>query len=519
MTRKTADLLIVGAGSAGCVLAARLSAAGLRILLIEAGGEPTDPRIADPAAWGLLQGSAVDWAYETVPQPGMAGRIHPCPRGRVVGGSSAIHAMGHMRGHPSDIDAWAAAGATGWDWAALRPYFERCETSPFAPEPGYGGSGPMQLMQPPAPHPLSLAHIQAGIDVGLSPIRDHNGPCMAGPTLNTMTIRDGKRLSVADAYLTAEVRARPNLSVQTGIEVDRLTFDADGRANGIKGRREGQQITLNALAGVVLAAGSIGSPAILMRSGLGPAAALLKLGIPLRHDLPGVGQNLQDHLLSAGNVYTARRLVPPTGTQHSEAMTYIAAADAAPDAAPELVVGICTLPIVSDGLVPSNPAVPHGEGYTLMFGITHPRSRGSVMLTSADPAAPPQIDPRYLTAPEDRDHFVQAMDWARRIGAAPGYDAWRGHEVFPQPHDLEDDAAKLAFIERAAITHHHPVGTCRMGSDRDAVVRPDLSVPGVSGLYVVDGSILPTLTTGPVNAAILAVAERASDILARATGR
>lgn len=516
MADETADLLIVGAGSAGCVLASRLSAKGLRILLIEAGNEPDDPRIADPSAWGLLQGSAVDWAFETTPQPGLAGRSHPCPRGRVVGGSSAIHAMGHMRGHPSDIDAWAAAGATGWDWAALRPYFERSEASPFAPEAGYGGSGPMHLMQPSAPHPLSLAHIQAGIDLGLSPIRDHNGPHMSGPTLNTMTIRGGERLSVADAYLTASVRARSNLLVQTGIEVDRLTFDAEGRANGIAGRREGQPVAFNARGGVILAAGSIGSPVILMRSGLGPADALRDLGISPRRDLPGVGRNFQDHLLSAGNVYTSRQPVPPTTTQHSESLTYIAAADAAPGDAPELVVGICTLPIVSDGLEPPQPPIPQGEGYTVMFGITHPRSRGSVTLTSADPAAPPRIDPQYLTAPEDRNHLVQAMDWARRIGGASGYEAWRGEEIFPQAHDLTDDATKLAFIERAAITHHHPIGTCRMGLDRDAVVRPDLSVSGVSGLYVVDGSILPTLTTGPVNAAILAVAERASDILAKA---
>lgn len=509
-----ADVIIVGAGSAGCVLAARLSQdPRLRITLIEAGAEPDDPRIAVPAAWPELQNSAVDWAFRTTPQPELAGRVHPCPRGRVVGGSSAIHAMGHVRGHPDDFDAWHAAGATGWTWDALVPYFRMSENSPFADATLYGGDGPLTLCQPATPHPLTRCHIAAGVEVGLTPIRDHNGPVMAGPTLNTMTIKDGRRLSVSDAYLHSAVRARRNLRIETGITVDRLMIGPDGRATGFTGRRGGHPVAMSASRAVILSAGSIGSPAILMRSGFGPAADLARLGIPVRRDMPGIGENLQDHLLSAGNVYRALQPVPPTTTQHSESLTYIQAIAADPRAAPELVVGVISAPILSDGLEGLAAAADIGEGYTLMFGITHPRSRGRLRLTSADPEVQPQIDPAYLTTEIDRDHFQQALDWARRIGGARAYDGWRLAEVFPRPQDLADAEARRNFIACAAVTHHHPIGTCRMGTDPLAVVRPDLTVQGVHGLYVVDGSTLPSLTTGPVNAAIVAVAERAAEML------
>lgn len=510
----TADVIIVGAGSAGCVLAARLTeTTGLRVLLLEAGDEARDPRIATPAAWPLLQKTAIDWDFAIEPQPHLAGRAEAWPRGRVVGGSSAIHAMGHMRGHRRDFEAWVRAGAIGWDHDTLLPFFMASESAAFAQGRGYGADGPLPLMQPTTPHPLTLAHIAAGTALGLTPIRDHNGAEMAGPTLNTMTIRDGRRVSVADAYLTAIVRARPGFALRCCAVVDRITFDGGTDAQRATGVRLSDGTQIAARAGVVLCAGSIASPMILMRSGIGPAQALARLGIAPRRDAPDVGANLQDHLLASGNVYAAHNPVPPTTTQHSESLTYIHARGQTPDDAPELVVGVVSGPVVSDALRMRGTVVPP-DAYTLMFGITHPRSRGYLTLTSADPHAPPRIDPCYLTDPTDRSHFLEALTWARRLGHAAPYDRFRKAEVLPCASDLGCAAAMADFIAMAATTHHHPVGTCAMGG----TVAPDLGVTGVQGVFVCDGSVLPGLTTGPVNAAIVAVAERGATLLARRLG-
>lgn len=493
------DYLVVGAGTAGSVLAARLSeATELRVALIEAGGRPKDPAIGDPLAWPSLQGRDFDWCYSTLPQAGTAGRVHPWPRGRALGGSSILNAMAHVRGHPSDFDGWHCPG---WGFADLLPYFIRSENSDRGASDWHGVGGPLHLITPKEPHPVTQAYRAAAQESGLTPTEEHNGPRMAGPTLNTLTIKEGRRQSTADAYLTDEVLGRPNLTLLTGRPVAELLFEGT-RCCGLR-LADGSR--LRAERGVILAAGAIASPLLLLRAGIGPAAELAALGLAVRSDLPGVGRNLQDHLLSGGNVYRARRPLPPSKYQGSESLLYIHRRE--DGGAPELVLACALAPVVTDCLPP-----PEGPAYTIMYGFTRPRSRGTLRLASSDPAAPPLIDPNYLAEDYDRAVYLEALERARDLGASPALADWRADEHLPGPA-CRGKAALLRFLGQAAHTHHHPVGTCRMGADPQAVVDHGLQVRGHPGLYVVDASVFPTVRTGPTNAAIVALAERASDLL------
>ncbi|MEQ8479776.1 MAG: GMC family oxidoreductase [Hoeflea sp.] len=492
------DILIIGGGSAGSLLAARLSEDPERqVLMIEAGDEATDPDIWNPAAWPALQGRSYDWDYRTEPQAGTAGRIHHWARGRLVGGSSCLHAMGYMRGHPDDFVPWAeATGDARWSWDGLLPAFEANEDHEIE---GRGG-GPLTIHRSDAEaSPLTHAFVAAGAAHGLPRLQGHNEGVMIGVTPNSMNIRDGKRVMVADAWLTPEVRARKNLTIKTGALARRLVLTGNAVEHvEIIGRDGAAHIAAKK---VLLCAGSLESPALLMRSGIGPRDVLGAAGVDCIFDMPGIGRNLQDHLLGAGNLYATRKHLPPSRLQHSESMAYMRAGSFSEGGQPEIVVGCGVAPIVSERFEAPGP----GTAYSLLFGVTHPTSRGTLKITGPEPGDRLIIDPAYLSTERDRDLFRAALEAARSIGRSDELAEWRDHEILPGP--LETRKQIDAFIADAAITHHHPCGTCRMGKDERAPVDADLRLKALDNLFVVDASVMPNLTAGPIHAAVLAIAE------------
>jgi pyridoxine 4-oxidase len=497
------DVLVVGAGSAGSVIASRLSEdATCQVGLIEAGQMPIDPDIADPLKWTQIQGRSYDWAYRTVPQPFTANRVHEWPRGKVVGGSSCLHAMAYVRGHPDDFILWEKAGGARWSYEGLLPYFKRSEAFTAFTTPSRGNVGPLDVMLPDeAVSPIARAYMAAGNALGAPKISDHNTGQLAGTTPNSLNIRNGRRLSVADAYLTPEVLARPNLALLTGYEIEHIEFDGP-RAAGVLAVVDGVSEHVSADR-VVLCAGAISSPLILMRSGIGDPETMHSAGIGCRIESREVGANLQDHLLALGNVYRSKKPVPPSRLQHSESLMYLHSGDITlTDGSPDIVLGCVIAPSAAEGL--ETPA--YGSAYTILCGVTHPTSRGRILPGGPGRNDTPIIDPRYLESEYDRLTFRKALKIAREVGHHPALAEWRDVEIQPGPA-TRTDAQLDDFIARAASTHHHPCGTCRMGSDDHAVVDPDLRVKGLDNVFVVDASIIPQIPSGPINAAVVAIAE------------
>lgn len=484
------DYVVVGAGSAGCALARRLSDhPDVSVALIEAGGADDRPEIGAPTEYFKLWGTDVDWSYTSVPQAGTNDRVFDLPRGRVLGGTSSINGMVYLRGASGDYDAWAANGCTGWDWMGVQRAFEAME----------------EILLPAVlddHHPLSEVFIAAAEQAGYARNPFFDSGTLDGVGWNRSTIANGRRNSSYRAFL-APVLDRSNLSVISNTTVDRVLADPHGRVHGVETRG-----TLGGLLGridsarVVLCGGAFESPRLLLASGIGPADQLRTVGVEALIDLP-VGQNLIDHLL-IGVVYTSGRPVSLTHSMVTECCAFGRSSPIrdAPDIEISFAKEMNFAPPTDDGL----------PRYTIIPGITQPRSRGTVRLRSADPVDPPIIDPAYLTEPEDLRTLIDGIRMTREIGASAAFDDWNAGEFFPGI-DVESDDDLTAYIKRSISTWFHPVGTCRMGIDDDAVVDPKLAVRGTTGLYVADASIMPEIVSVNTNAASMMIGWRAGDLL------
>jgi len=522
------DYIIVGGGSGGCALAGRLARRrpDATIALIEAGPDTArSPRVNIPLGLGgtVPLRCAFNYGYFTTPQPGLAGRRGFQPRGRGLGGSSAINAMIYTRGHPLDYDDWARLGCPGWAWADVLPYFLRAEDNQRGASAWHGAGGPLTVSDLRFRNPFSTRFVRAAIETGFSANDDFNGPQQEGVGFYQVTQRDGSRCTAARAYLSDPP---PNLHIITHAQVMRVTFDG-ARASGVELVRDGhgELEQIEARAEVILAAGAFGTPQLLMCSGIGPAAALAALGIEVRRDAPEVGRNLADHLDFTFNKrvpstepigYTLRGFAKmaaalvPYGLRGRGLLTSNVAeaggfvkTDPAQDR-PDLQLHFCA------ALVDDHSRHFHwAHGYALHVCVLRPESRGIVTLGSSDAREAPLIDPRFLSAPRDLDLLLQGARLARRILDAPALAEAGGRELYTRP-DQTDDELRQTIAEHAD-TIYHPMGTCRMGSDEGAVLDPQLRVRGVTGLRVADASVIPVPIGGNTNAPSIMIGERAAE--------
>jgi choline dehydrogenase len=516
------DYIIVGAGSAGCVMAGRLSEhADTRVLLLEAGPSDRKMEVRIPAAFPKLFKTERDWDYSTQPQERLDGRELYWPRGRMLGGCSSINAQMYVRGNPADYDEWAALGNEGWGWDAVLPYFRRSEHNGRGADAFHGGDGPLWVEQLRDPSPLTTAAVEAAVQAGIPRIVDVNGPTQEGVALSEVTQHRGRRWSAADAFLRP-ARKRPNLTVITGGHATRVLLDGT-RAVGVEYRHDDRLRQATVAKEVILSGGSINSPQLLMLSGIGPRDELDSVGIAATVDLPGVGRNLHDHLalpciFTVGVHPTLLDAEKPAElvkylslrkgmltSNVGEAMAFVRTRDGLD--APDLQLIMAPVEYIDHGL-----AAPPGNGITIGGVLLRPASRGSITLASADPLAAPVIEAAYLADPSDAAPLVEAVRLARRIASQPALKELVDGEMWPGP-DAVTDADIEAFIRQQAFTLYHPVGTCRMGTATDAVVDPELRVRGVDGLRVVDASVMPIIPRGNTNAPTIMVAERAADLV------
>lgn len=523
------DYIVVGAGSAGCVLANRLSAdPSTRVLLLEAGSSDNNLLFSMPAGFAKMTKGIASWGYETVPQRHLGGRVLRYTQAKVLGGGSSINAQVYTRGNVRDYDCWAADGAAGWSYADVLPYFKRAEDNQRFVDAYHARGGPLGVSVPVNPLPISEAFLRAGQEYGIPYNPDFNGAKQEGVGHYQVTVRDARRCSTATAYLKP-VRSRPNLTVLTSAYSTRIVVQ-NGRAVGLEMMHQGQRETVRAEREVILASGAIGSPRLLLLSGIGPADHLNSVGVKPIHDLPGVGENLQDHLdlyaiaeckgdftydsyvklhrtIWAGLEYLLFKRGPVASTLfETGGFWYVEPAARAqewPDVQFHLGLG--------SGIEAGVEKLKHA-GVTLNSAFLRPGSRGTVQLASGDPSAMPMIDPNYWSDARDRSAAIEGLKMAREILRQPALKPFVMVERMPGIA-ATSEAALVDYAFRTCKTDHHPIGTCRMGTDQLAVVDPSLRLRGVDGLRICDASVMPRITSSNTNAPTIMIAEKAADLI------
>jgi choline dehydrogenase len=523
-----ADFVIIGAGSAGCVMAARLSEdPTTKVVLLEAGGADTNQWIHIPLGFGKnFANAAVNWCYETEADPGIGGRKIFWPRGKVLGGSSSINGMVYIRGQKEDFDHWRQLGNTGWSFDDCLPYFKRAEHQTRGRDEYHGTEGPLCVSDVAQTDVICQAFIKSAMDSGIPRNDDFNGAVQEGVGYHQTTTRNGRRCSTAVGYLRPAMK-RPNLRVITRALSERILFDGS-RATGVEFRQNGEIGTVRAAREVILCGGAINSPQLLMLSGVGPRDHLAAFGIPVVHHLPGVGQSLQDHYSAAiklrsrfpvtlNDVINSNVGKVKAGIEYLLFRTGALTSGVSPAAMfvrtrPELAS-----PDVKCSMSPFSADRPQDglhkwSGFTMIAYQLRPESRGEIRLKTAAPGDAPAMIPNYLSAELDQRTIVAGLQWCRRVLAHPGMQHFIESEYLPGPQVQTDDEL-LDFARRVGSTVFHPTSTCKMGGDAMAVVDPTLRVHGLDGLRVVDASIMPTVASGNTNAPTIMIAEKAADMI------
>jgi choline dehydrogenase len=501
------DYVIVGAGSAGCVVARRLvDGTDATVLLLEAGGSDAGVEsISNPPKWAENLGSPYDWAYRYEPSRYVEHRAIPLALGKVLGGSGSINALTWARGNRADYDAWAEAGNNGWDFESVLPLFKRSEDWEDGASAFRGSGGPIRVERARDLHPVAAAFVDAGRSYGMPYLDDMNVPEPDGVGPMNLNVKGGARCSPAAAYLRPAME-RQNLTVLTEARVVKLVFTGS-RCTGVDFLREGRMCSVRASREVVLCAGTVHTPRLLLLSGLGPQDDLARLGIEIVLDLPGVGRNLQDHVLLTGLCFEPRRSLPPP--KHNLGGSSAFWRRRAGSRVPDLMVLPVQVPVVSDEIRKAYRVPPNA--FAILPALVRPQSRGYLRLKTADPDGPLAIQPNFLKEPADVDALVTAVELGLDIASQPAYRDLIRRWVVPATRLGRDEA--VAFVRRACSTYHHPIGTCAMGTGREAVVDAELRVCGVEGLRIADASVMPTIPSANTNAPTVMIGEFASRLV------